>query len=162
MTKKTTKNTPQTREELLAALAEVEASEQVTALRAEITQLKADVASLVTQRSALEKQNRSLTDLVSGIKKVLREDELRNRTHGGPESRTAALQDLAQRTSQLASAAGRLGVQQGTHDPATGLPFTSETKPARDLSVGAPEVTQRELSAIFPDLLGPEVEVVDD
>ncbi len=53
-------------------------------------------------------------------------------------------------------------MQQGTHDPATGLPFTSETKPARDLSVGAPEVTQRELSAIFPDLLGPEVEVVDD
>ncbi|MDW9499148.1 hypothetical protein GOB08_11725 [Sinorhizobium meliloti] len=153
---------PQTRDSLLAALAELDNSTEVSRLQAEIARLTAEVSSLVSQRTALEKENRSVKDTLSAIHGVLRGGELRQRTHGTSSTRAANLQGVAQRTATLASAQARLGIQQGTHDPDTGLPFTKDTKPQRDLSAGAPQVTEGELAAFFPALSGPTVDSIEE
>lgn len=152
----------QTREALLASLAELDNATEVGNLQAEIDRLNREVASLVSQRSELEKRNRLMGDTISEIHKVLRDSTVRGRSYGTSGSRNAILLEAAQATAARANANIQIGIQNGTHDPATGLPYTPDTKPQRDLSAGAPQVTLGELTKFFPEMNGPDEVGVED
>lgn len=152
---------PTTREELLAQLETLDNSTEIGKLNAEVSRLTEENATLLAQRQELERQLKQEREALQLVREAIRKVDVRTRSHGADRPGHAALTAASERAHRMEWAAVQLGVQQGTHDPATGLPYTSETKPQRDLTAGAPKVTQTELASFFPSLSGPEVDVTD-
>ncbi|RUU47472.1 hypothetical protein EOD08_06500 [Mesorhizobium sp. M6A.T.Ca.TU.002.02.2.1] len=152
---------PMTREELLAQLESLDNSTEVGKLKAEVSRLTEENASLLSQRSELERQLKQEREAMQLVREAVRKVDIRTRSHGANRPGHAELTASAERASRMEWAAVQVGIQKGTHDPATGLPYTAETKPQRLLTAGAPKVTQTELASFFPSLSGPEVDVTD-
>ncbi|MDG4885849.1 hypothetical protein [Mesorhizobium sp. WSM4887] len=152
---------PMTREELLAQLDALDNSTEVGKLNAEITRLTNENSTLVAQRQELERQLKQEREAMNLVREAIRKVDVRTRSHGGDRPGYAEAAAAADRSDRMAMAEVRAGILRGTHDPATGLPYTAETKPQRDLTAGTPKVTQKELASIFPALSGPEVDVTD-
>ncbi|TPL07592.1 hypothetical protein FJ938_11165 [Mesorhizobium sp. B2-4-14] len=150
---------PMTREELLAQLDALDNSTEIGRLNAEITRLTNENSTLVGQRQELERQLKQEREAMQLVREAIRKVDVRTRSHGA--DRLAETAAAADRSDRMALAEVRAGIQRGTHDPATGLPYTAETKPQRDLTAGAPKVTQTELSSFFPALSGPDLDVTD-
>ena len=150
---------PVTREELLAQLDALDNSTEVATLKAEVARLTEENASLLSQRRTLEGQLKHEQDAMQTIRDALRKVDIRNKPIG--PAANPELAEAAARASRMEMIEVRLGIQRGTHDPATGLSYTVETKPQRDLSAGTPKVTQGELARLFPELNGPEVAGVE-
>ncbi|MER9915398.1 MULTISPECIES: hypothetical protein [unclassified Mesorhizobium] len=150
---------PVTREELLAQLETLDNSTEVGKLTAEVSRLTKDNASLVSQRRELERQLKQERDTVQTIRDALRTVDVPQRRYGDDRPGYAEMQEAAARSSRMAMAEVQVGIHSGTHDPATGLPYTADTKPQRVLAAGAPKVTKSEMEAFFPALSGPDVDV---
>ncbi|TIW27519.1 MAG: hypothetical protein E5V63_09225 [Mesorhizobium sp.] len=153
---------PMSREELLAQLDALDNSTQIGKLNAEVSRLTEENASLVSQRRDLERQLKQERDAIQVIRDALRTVDIKTRSFSADRPGYAEMQEAAVRASRLELTTVRLGVQKGTHDPTTGLPYTADTKPQRDLTAGAPKVTQTELSSFFPALSAPEVDDTDN
>ncbi|UCI26723.1 hypothetical protein [Mesorhizobium sp. B2-8-5] len=151
---------PMTREELLAQLDALDNSTEIGRLNAEVSRLTEENTSLTVQRRELDRQLKLERDAMQLVREAIRKVDVRTRSHGA--DRLAGVADAADRSDRMALAEVRLGIKRGTHDPATGLPYTTETKPQRDLAAGAPRVTQKELTSFFPALSGPEVDDTDN
>ncbi|RUW62424.1 hypothetical protein [Mesorhizobium sp. M7A.F.Ca.US.008.03.1.1] len=150
---------PTTREELLAQLETLDNSTEINTLNAEVSRLTEENASLVLQRRELERQLKQERDAVQIIRDALRTVDIKTRPLSAERPGYAEMQEAAARASRLELTTVRLGIQKGTHDPATGLPYTADTKPQRVLIAGTPKVTDTELASFFPSLSGPEVDV---
>ncbi|MEQ1952651.1 hypothetical protein [Mesorhizobium sp. CN2-181] len=144
-----------TREELLAQLEAFDNSTEVASLKAEVAHLKQENASFVSQRTDLERQLKLAQDAMQLVRDAVHKVDIRNR----PLS--FEFTEAGERASRMSMAEVQRGIQHGTNDPATGLPYTAETKPQRDLGAGTPKVTQEELERLFPQLRGPEVAGVE-
>jgi hypothetical protein len=145
---------PMTREELLAQIEALDNSTETAKLKAEVSRLTEEVASLTAQRNDLEKQVRQFEKNMDTIRQAVGGMDRRARTHGASEA-SVALREATANAARLSLAHVRLGIQSGTHDPLTGLEYTADTKPVRDLTAGAPKVTKGELDRIFPELADP-------
>ncbi|SJM33063.1 cell division protein ZapB [Mesorhizobium delmotii] len=152
---------PMTREELLAQLEALDNSTEVGKHKAEVSRLTEENATLLSQRQELERQLKQEREALQLVREAIRKVDIRTRSHGADRPGHAELTAAAERASRMEWAAVQVGIQKGTHDPETGLPYTAETKPQRDLTAGAPKVTQTELASFFPSLSGPEVDVTD-
>ncbi|RUX30377.1 hypothetical protein EOA23_12130 [Mesorhizobium sp. M2A.F.Ca.ET.042.01.1.1] len=152
---------PITREELLAQLNALDNSTEIGRLNAEITRLTNENSSLVGQRQELERQLKQEREAMQLVRDAIRKVDVRTRSHGADRPGQAEAAAAADRADRMALAEVRAGIQRGTHDPATGLAYTAETKPLRELTAGAPKVTKTELTSFFPALSGPEVDVTD-
>ncbi|MBZ9760993.1 hypothetical protein LB553_08900 [Mesorhizobium sp. CA8] len=152
---------PMTREELLAQLDALDNSTEIGKLNAEIARLTNENSTLVRQRQELERQLKQEREAMQLVREAIRKVDVRTRSHGADRPGHAEGAAAADRADRMAMAEVRAGIVRGTHDPATGLPYTAETKPQRDLAAGAPRVTQKELTSFFPALSGPEVDVTD-
>ncbi|MER9628931.1 cell division protein ZapB [Mesorhizobium sp. M0296] len=148
-----------TREELLAQLDSIDNSTEIGKLNAEVSRLTEENASLLAQRQELERQLKHEREALQLVREAIRKVDVQTRSHGADRPGHAEIATAADRAGRMEWAEVRLGIQKGTHDPATGLPYTAETKPQRDLTAGAPKVTQTELASFFPSLSGPEVDV---
>lgn len=152
---------PITREELLAQLETLDNSTEIGRLNAEVSRLTEENATLLCQRQELERQLKQERDALQLVREAIRKVDVRTRSHGADRPGHAELAAAAERAGRMEWAEVQLGVQKGTHDPATGLPYTAETKPQRSLIAGAPKVTQTELDSFFPSLCGFEIDVTD-
>ncbi|TPJ34433.1 cell division protein ZapB [Mesorhizobium sp. B2-8-3] len=152
---------PISREELLAQLDALDNSTEIGRLNAEISRLTEENATLVSQRQELERQLKQEREALQLVREAIRKVDVRTRSHGADRPGHAEMAAAAARAGRMEWAAVQLGIQQGTHDPATGLPYSADTKPQRDLTAGAPKVTQKELTSFFPAMTGPEVDVSD-
>ncbi|RWP83792.1 MAG: hypothetical protein EOR11_22685 [Mesorhizobium sp.] len=150
-----------TREELLAQLESLESSTEIGKLHAEVARLIEENAALMSQRRELERQLTQKHEALQLVREAIRKVDVRTRSHGADRPGHAELAAAAERAGRMEWAEVQLGVQRGTHDPATGLPYTAETKPQRSLNAGAPKVTQTELNSFFPSLSGLEIDVMD-
>lgn len=150
---------PMSREELLAQLDALDNATEIGKLNAEITRLTNENSALAAQRQDLERQLKQEREAMQLVREAIRKVDVRTRSHGA--DRMAETAAAAERSDRMALAEVRAGIQRGTHDPATGLPYTGETKPQRDLTAGAPKVTQTELTSFFPALSGPDMDVTD-
>lgn len=149
---------PMTREELLAQLETLDNSTEVGKLTAEVSRLTEENASLLSQRQELERQLKQERDTIQTIRDALRTVDVPQRTYGADRPGYAEMQEAAAWSSRMAMAEVQVGVESGTHDPATGLPYTADSKPQRDLTAGASKVTKSEMEAFFPALSSPEVD----
>lgn len=152
---------PMTREELLAQLESLDNATEISKLNAEVSRLTEENASLLSQRHELERQLKQEREAMQLVREAIRKVDVRTRSHGADRPGHAEMAAAAERAGRMEWAAVQVGIQKGTHDPETGLPYTAETKPQRDLTAGAPKVTQTELASFFPSLSGPEVDVTD-
>jgi hypothetical protein len=152
---------PMTREELLAQLESLDNATEISKLNAEVSRLTEENASLLSQRHELERQLKQEREAMQLVREAIRKVDVRTRSHGADRPAHAEIAAAADRAGRMEWAEVQLGIQRGTHDPATGKPYTAETKPQRDLTAGAPKVTQTELASFFPSLSGPEVDVTD-
>lgn len=150
---------PTTREELLAQLDALDNSTEVATLKAEVVRLTEENASYVSQRRELERDLKHERDAMQIIRDAVHKVDRKNRPVG--HGTNPALDEAAARASRMSLTTVRYGIQRGTHDPATGLPYTAETKPLRDMSAGSSKATQAELARVFPELMGPEVAGVE-
>lgn len=148
-----------TREELLAQLETLDNSTEIGKLTADVSRLTEENTALLSQRGELERDLKRERDALQSIREILGKVDVGNRTFGADSPGMAELQAASARASRFGIAEVLVGVQEGTHDPLTGLRYTDETKPQRSLIAGAPKVTQTELEAFFPALSGPEVDV---
>ncbi|RWB91330.1 MAG: hypothetical protein EOQ52_07885 [Mesorhizobium sp.] len=153
---------PQSREELLAQLDALDHSTEVGKLNAEVARLTAENTSLVAQRQELERQLKQEREAMQLVREAIRKVDVRTRSHGADRPGFAESAAAAERSDRMALAEVRAGIQRGTHDPATGLLYTAETKPQRSLEAGTPKVTKTELTSFFPALSGPEVDATDN
>lgn len=145
---------PLSREELIAQLEALDTSTEIAKLEAEASRLTKEVASLTAQRTSLEKQVRQFEKDMDTIRQAVGGIDRRSRTHGSSEH-SQSLREAAAAAARKSMTHVRIGIQKGTHDPVTGLEYTADTKPVRDLSAGTPKVTSGELERIFPELAGP-------
>ncbi len=142
-----TKKKQPTREELLAQIEALDNSTELAKLQAEVERLTTENHTLVETRRTLERKLSRYEKDVATIREAVRSIDAVMR----PVDRSANA--MSARVARFGQATVAVGIQKGTHDPATGLPYTDETKPVRDLSAsGAAPVRQRELEAIFPEL----------
>ncbi|WP_192177719.1 cell division protein ZapB [Mesorhizobium amorphae] len=148
-----------TREELLAQLDALDNSTEVGKLTAEVSRLTEENASLLSQRRELERQLKQERDALQTIREALCTVDVQTRTYGADRPGYAEMQAASERSSLMALAEVQHGMRKGTHDPATGLPYTADTQPPRDLTSGAPKVTKGELERFFPSLSGASVDV---
>jgi hypothetical protein len=152
---------PITREELLAQLESLDHSTEIGRLNAEVSRLTEENATLLSQRQELERQLKQERDALQLVREAIRKVDVRARSHGADRPGHAELAAAAERAGRMEWAEVQLGVQKGTHDPATGLPYTADTRPQRTLTAGAPKVTQTELDSFFPLLSGLAIDVTD-
>lgn len=150
---------PASREELLAQLQAIDNSTEVAKLKADVSTLTEEKASLTGQRDELQKRVRNLEKSMSTIREAVRAQDITNRPLTNRLNADDAAQAEASRRFDLAHV--QAGVANGTHDPVTGLEFTDETRPVRDLSAGSPKVSKGELERLFPQLGGSTVEMSD-
>lgn len=136
------------REELLAQLEELDNSTEVARLTAEVTRLTEENRNLLESRRSHERALARYEKGVASIRDAITVMEGMSR-----QSSRHNLGAVAARTARSGQAEVAVGVTRGTHDPATGLPYTEETVPPRNLAVpGASPVRKRELERIFPEL----------
>ncbi|MER9213179.1 cell division protein ZapB [Mesorhizobium sp. M0663] len=152
---------PMTREELLAQLDTLDNSTEIGKLKDEVSRLTEENASLISQRQELERQLKQEREALQLVREAIRKVDVRTRSHGADRPGHAEITAAADLAGRMELAEVQLGIQKGTHDPATGKPYTADTKPQRDLTAGAPKVTRTELDSFFPSLSGPEVDVTD-
>jgi len=152
---------PITREELLAQLDSLDNSTEIGKLNAEVSRLTEENATLLSQRQDLERQLKQEREALQLVREAIRKVDIRTRSHGADRPGHAEVTAASERAARMEWAAVQLGVQRGTHDPSTGLPYTVETRPQRALTAGAPKVTQTELDSFFPSLSSLEIDVTD-
>ena len=156
MTKHSKKTAP-TREELLEQIRAFDTDAEITKLTAEVERLTSENAAFLTQRNDLSRELTTLRKDMATIRDVVRIADIKTRTYG--PDRSGADRETGAIASRLSMANVQAGIANGTHDPATGLEYTSETQPIRDLTAGARAISKAELSKVFPELEGPTVEV---
>jgi chromosome segregation ATPase len=151
---------PITREELLAQIEALDASTETGKLKAEVERLNAEVSRLKAENTQLSNDLRDRDGRLATIREALAGTDRKVRTYG-PQGSHGEATAAGQRAARMGYAGVLKGIEDGQRDPATGLQWTPETKPVRDLSAGTPKVTGAELERFFPALSGPVVEVSD-
>jgi hypothetical protein len=151
---------PQSREELLAALEAIDNSTEIATLQAQVATLTEERDALVSNRKELERTVRHLELRIDTVRKAVSVGEKAYRIMGPANPDHAATQEAGAIAARMEMAETNVGILEGTHDPATGLPFTDDTRPQRDLCSGTPKVTKGELERFFPSLSGASVDVI--
>ncbi len=134
MTTKNLRTAPQTREELLAALAAHDKADEVASLKAQIAELTSTVTTLTAERRSLSMRLSEQTTVLENIRKLLGPSERR--------SRMSAYDAAAQ-------------VPVSVNSPASNP--VSAAQPVRTMAAGSKAVTDTELAALFPETAGPTV-----